>query len=446
MKNVTFTMLVIVALAIVGVSSAHATETPYELEWVSQLGTSTYDDSESVAIDGSGNAYISGRTEGSLDGPTAGYSDVFLAKYDASGALLWTRQLGTSNFDNSYSVAIDNSGNAYISGGTLGDLDGPNAGFYDAFLAKYDDSGALLWTRQLGTNSTDYSESVAIDSSGNAYISGYTYGSLGGTNAGSADAFLAKYDASGALLWTRQLGTSTYDDCWSVAIDGSGNAYISGYTYGSLDGTNAGSYDAFLTKYDSSGSLLWTKQLGTYYDDRSYAVAIDGSGNAYISGLTGGDLGGTNAGSNDAFLAKYDDSGALLWTRQLGTSSSDSSRSVAIDGSGNAYISGCTGGGFGSPYADVFLAKYDDSGELLWTRQFGTSGDDGSRSVAIDGSGNAYISGYTYGSLDGTNAGDYDAFLARFSPVGQVVPEPGTIAMIAAGALGLAGVVRRKMR
>jgi hypothetical protein len=403
-----------------------------------------------VAIDGAGNAYISGYTFGSLGGPNAGHCDAFLAKYDGSGGLLWTRQLGTSSYDESFSVAVDGSGNAYISGWTDGSLGGPNAGCTDAFLAMYDPAGTLLWTRQLGTGSSAASYSVAIDGSGNAYISGETDGSLGGPNAGYSDAFLVKYDLFGSLLWARQLGTASYDASWSVAVDGSGNAYISGVTEGSLGGPIAGIADAFLAKYDTSGVLLWTRQLGTGGWDETNSVAIDSSGNAYISGYTSDSLGGPYAGGGaDAFLAKYDASGVLLWKRQLGTSGGDGSNSVAIDSSGNAYISGSTEGSLGSPNAggyDAFLAKYDASGSLLWTCQLGTSDYDQSYSVAIDGSGNAYISGLTGGSLGGPNLGGMDAFLAKFSPEGQIIPEPGTIALIAPAILGIAGLAAGIMR
>jgi len=414
------------AIFLVVTGAAYAAEAPYELAWTRQLGTSDSDSSRSVAIDGSGNAYISGYTEGSLGGPSAGITDAFLAKYDSAGSLLWTRQLGTSSNDRGYSVAIDGSGNAYISGHTKGGLGGgPTAGGWDAFLAKFDSSGTHLWTSQLGTSGWDMSYSVAVDGSGNAYISGRTdNGPI--SYPYNIDAFLAKYDSSGSLLWTEQLGTSEYDISNSVAIDGSGNAYISGWTSGSIGGPNEGSSDAFLAKYAPSGSPLWTRQLGTSSSDQSFSVAIDGSGNAYISGRTEGSLDGPHAGGDDAFLAKYNDSGSLLWKRQLGTSSSDVSYSVAIDGSGNAYISGETWGDLGGPNegsCDAFLAKYDTSGSLLWTKQLGTGDWDDSWSVAIDGSGNAYISGYTKGSLGGPNAGGADAFLAKYVP-GTPSPPP----------------------
>jgi hypothetical protein len=214
---------------------------------------------------------------------------------------------------------------------------------------------------------------------------------------------------------------------------------------GSLGGPNpSGNSFAFLAKYDNSGELLWTRQLGTGMGDISLSVASDRSGNAYISGYTKGNISGLNAGGDDAFLAKYDGSGALLWTRQLGTSTHDWSYSVAIDDSGNAYITGWTDGNIGGPNDgghDAFLAKYDPSGTLLWTRQMGTSNHDFGMSVAIDGE-NAYISGETWGSLGGPNAGYTDAFLAKYSPI----PEPGTIALIVPALLGFAGMAWRRTR
>jgi hypothetical protein len=434
--------------------TAYASEAPYDLAWTRQLGTDGYDYSKSVAVDPYGNVYISGFTTGSLGGIYAGGStsfpgDAFLAKYNSSGTLLWKRQLGTNDGDKSWSVAADALGNAYISGYTLGSLDGSNAGNADAFLAKYDASGNVLWTRQLGTWGWDESWSVGVDISGNIYITGYTSDGLEGPTMGYEDTFLAKYDSSGSLLWKRQLGTSDHDWSSSLALDGLGNAYITGYTRGSLYGTNAGDYDIFLAKYNSSGSLLWTRQIGTPSHDESWGVATDGFGNVYISGWTKGSLCGPNAGESDAFLAKYNSFGDLLWMRQIGTPFVDESWSLAVDAFGNAYISGGTAGcldGCNAGARDAFLAKYDPNGIPLMTCQIGTSMDDYSLSVAVDGTGNAYISGWTNGSLGGPNAGGADVFLAKLTPAGSTIPEPGTVFMIATAVLGFAGVVWRRRR
>jgi hypothetical protein len=165
------------------------------------------------------------------------------------------------------------------------------------------------WTRQLGTSSDDWSNGVSTDGLGNVYISGTTYGSLEGTNVGGTDAFISKYDANGMLQWTRQLGTSSDEGSDDVSADGLGNVYISCGTQGNLEGTNAGNYDAFLSKYDASGMFQWTRQLGTSSDDGSNGVSADGLGNVYISGITEGSLEGTNAGGWDVFVAKYSDTG-----------------------------------------------------------------------------------------------------------------------------------------
>jgi hypothetical protein len=399
---------------------------PYILDWTRQLGSTTTDYAYSLAIDSNNNVYITGYTEGSLDGTNAGSDDAFLAKYDSTGTRLWTRHLGSTSEDVANGVAIDSNDNVYITGHTYGSLDGnTNAGQDDAFLAKYDSTGTRLWTRQLGSTSYDGARGLAIDSNNNVYITGDTESSLDGTNAGWEDAFLAKYDSTGTIVWTRQLGSTSEDIAYSLAIDSNNNVYITGHTEGSLDGTNAGSDDAFLAKYDSTGTRLWTRQLGVTSNDRARGVAIDSNNNVYITGSTRGSLdGNTSAGSTDAFLAKYDSTGTIVWTRQLGSISFDLANSVAIDSNNNVYITGYTEGSLDGntndgENDDAFLAKYDSTGTRLWTRQLGSTSYERARGVAIDSNNNVYITGHTDGSLGGTNAGQDDAFLAKY-----IAPSP----------------------
>ncbi len=412
-------------------------EEPYQVAWTAKLGTSIKDNSRSVAVDSSGNAYITGWTWDG--GNNASDRDAFLSKFDSLFNELWTNHIDPPLVDYCYSVAVDGFGNAYITGETNADLGGTSTEDSDAILVKYNSSGTELWSRLIGTsNGAGYS--VAVDGSGNAYITGSTLGDLGGVSAGGYDAFLAKYDSLGNKLWTSQIGTSYDDRSRSIAVDGSGNAYISGYTRGDLGGTNEGYEDAFLVKYDSLGNELWSQQIGTSDYDDSYSVAVDGSGNAYISGVTQGDLGGTNSGSADTYLTKFDSLGNELWSRQFGSSESDYGHSVAVDGSGNAYITGSTRGeigGINAGGADTFLVKYDTSGNLRWSHQIGTASNETSYSVAVDGSGNPYITGMTDGDLGGTNAGDNDAFLIKFE-----VPEPASAMLLAIGSPGL--LMRRR--
>jgi len=405
--------LILLALAVVPLVRA----TGQGPVWVRQSGTSTFDYCGGISVNLTGDSYLVGDTYGNLAGPNGGGSDVVLIKYDVAGALIWTRQYGTSQFDVGRGIAVDSAGNIYIAGHTGGDLGGPNAGGDDAYLAKYSSLGTLLWTRQIGTSAVDRSAGVAIDSAGNTYMIGYTYGNLGGPHAGSADAFVSKHNASGSLLWTRQVGTVAFDEYQGAAVDAAGNIYISGRTAGSLGGPNAGADDIFLVKYDGSGLLLWTRQFGTSQGDFDAVVAVDSAGDVYIGGSTTGSLGGPQAGNSDIFLAKYDGSGAPLWVRQMGTTMVENVGGVAVDFADNVFVSGQTYGSIGASnegFADVFVVRYSASGTPIWTRQLGTSSIDSGGIVATDSSGEVLICGNTSGSLGGPNAGGPDIFLAKY--------------------------------
>ena len=168
-----------------------------------------------------------------------------------------TKQLGTSSKDYGTSVTTDSSGNIYVTGYTEGGLDGnTNSGGTDIFLVKYNSTGTKQWTKQLGTSSLDYGNGVTSDSSGNIYVTGITSGGLdGNTIYGKNDIFLVKYNSSGTKQWTKQLGTSISEWGQDVTSDSSGNIYVTGSTEGGLDGNiNSGSYDIFLVKYNLSGT------------------------------------------------------------------------------------------------------------------------------------------------------------------------------------------------
>ena len=153
-------------------------------------------------------------------------------------------------------IATDSSGNVYVTGNSFGLTGITSAGGVDLFVIKYDSSGAKQWTRQLGTSSGDYANGIATDSSGNVYVNGDTWGGLdGNTNAGGDDIFVVKYNSTGVKQWTQQLGSSNSDYAQGTSTDSSGNVYLTGYTTSGLDGnTNAESYDLFVVKYDTDGN------------------------------------------------------------------------------------------------------------------------------------------------------------------------------------------------
>jgi len=386
----------------VGVTtSAPTTPAPVVASWsgTKQLGSSGTDVGKGIATDSSGNIYVTGYTDGGLDGNTnSGSNDLFVVKYDSSGTKQWTQQLGTSYIDTATGITTDSSGNVYVTGYTSGGLDGNTkpAGSYipDLFVVKYDSGGAKQWTKQLGTSLRDEATGIATDSSGNVYVTGHTYGELdGNTSAGYYDLFVVKYDSGGVKQWTQQPGTSSFDFAEGIATDFSGNVYVTGHTYGSFDGnTNAGLSDFFVVKYDSSGTQQWTQQLGTFDGTFARGIASDSSGNVYVTGGT----------SHGLFVVKYDSSGTQQWTQQPGTSTLDYANGISTDSSGNVYVTGYTDGDLdGSAHVgqtDIFVAKYNSSGVKQWTRQLGTSSYDSANGISTDSSGNVYVTGYINGS------------------------------------------------
>jgi len=309
----------------------------------------------------------------------------------------WNRTWGSSTNDHGYSVAVDNNNNAYLCGYTLGF----GAGNYDAFLVKYDSAGNQLWNVTWGGSNHDCGYGVTTDSY-NTYICGYT-GSFG---AGSDDAFLAKYDSAGNQLWNVTWGDSSEEYGFDVAVDGYSNVYLCGHT----NGFGAGSYDAFLAKYDSAGNQLWNVTWGGSNVEYGYGVDMDSNNNAYLCGKTYS----FGAGGWDAFLVKYDSAGNQLWNVTWGGSNDDGSYSVAVDSANGAYLCGETSS-FGAGSYDAFLAKYDSAGNQLWNVTWGGSNDDYGKGVTVDRYKKAYICGYT----DSYGAGGDDAFLLKYDPAGN---------------------------
>ncbi|MGD9636817.1 MAG: SBBP repeat-containing protein [Pirellulales bacterium] len=399
--------LLTLAFLIPLVGQARAWATP---EWTRQLGTTATDISRDVAADGLGSVFITGETLGNLGGPNAGSFDPFVAKYDDTGNLLWTRQFGTTKSETAESISTDGLGNAYIAGGQNG-----------LFVAKYDGAGNLEWTRE----APGYALGVAADGLGSVYVGGYRSGP------GGNDAFLTKYDDAGTFQWTQQLGTTDYDIGWRIAADGLGNVYLAGQTTGSLGGPNAGGYDSFIAKYDGTGALEWTRQFGTSAGDFARNVAVDGLGNAYIVGSTTGSLAGPLAGTTDVFVAKYDATGNVEWSRQFGSGAlaGDSGNDISADQFGNIYVASRLA------FVGPALTKFDADGNFQGT----TILDSGLYyGVSADGTGDVYLSGYV-------EPNNYDAILVKFTEA--IVPEPASILLVATQ-LVLVGVSlgRRELR
>lgn len=306
-----------------------------EKQYTKQFGVQGKDTAAwGVATDGNGNVYVAGYTNGGLDGNTlTGTTDFFFTKYNSSGEKQYTKQLGATGFGTeATAVATDITGNVYVTGYTNGGLDGnTKIGYQDVFLTKFSSIGEKQYTKQLGVKSVINAEvikavfaegmSVVTDKSGNVYVLGNLFdqgkdksdGLDGNSMTGTQDFFLTKYDSSGEKQFTKQLGVQgVRTDAKSVTADANGNVYIAGYTYGGLDGnTLTGENDLFLTKYSSSGEKQFTKQMAGVEGKQTQAwgVTTDPNGNVFVAGDTDGLAGETLTGTNDFLLVKFNSSG-----------------------------------------------------------------------------------------------------------------------------------------
>ena len=423
--------------------------------WAKSIGGTLYDDGNSVATDSSGNVYVIGYyrgtvTIGSITLTSAGDTDVFVAKYNTSGTVQWAKSIGGASSDRGHGIATDSSGNVYVTGYyqgtvTIGSTTLTSAGSYDVFVAKYNTSGTFQWVKSISGTSTDNGTGIATDSSGNVYVIGYYVGTIDFgsgtslTSAGSGDAFVAKYNTGGTVQWAKSIGNTGSDAGFGIATDSSGNVYVIGYyrgtvTIGSTTLTSAGNADAFVAKYDTSGTPQWAKSIGDTGTDAGLGIATDSSGNVYVIGyyrgtVTIGSITLTSAGNADVFVAKYNTSGTVQWAKSIGGPDNINGNGIATDSGENVYVIGQYSGtiDFGSGTSlnsagsfDAFIAKYDTSGTVQWAKSIGgTSYDDGN-SVATDSSGNVYVTGRYYGtvtigSTTLTSAGDADAFVAKYS-------------------------------
>jgi len=280
--------------------------------WIQQFGKDYLFQGNSIAVDNSGNAYASGVDVSPFPQTIPGLLNLndaaWVAKYDTNGNRQWFTEIGDPTaFNESYGNAVGKNNDVFATGWTLGNLGGQNAGLYDAWIGKFDsNTGQSLWTRQLGTPDYDWSWSVATDSQDNVYGTGWTLGTFAGQQrtGNSYDAWVTKYDSQGNQQWIRQFGDSADTEAFHTYVDSQDNILLTGYTNGNLGGANAGSFDAWVAEYDTNGNQKWIKQFGTPGLDEGYGITADNKGNVYVTGVTAGSLGALNSGSVDSWTAK----------------------------------------------------------------------------------------------------------------------------------------------
>lgn len=387
-------------------------------DWKKQLGTTADDKAQGVATDSNGNVFMAGYTRGAfVVGSNTGPFDAYLIKFSPQGTMQWTKQLGSNADDQVFSAATDQGGNVLIAGTTQGALGSKHEGLEDAFVVKFDGGGNEVWRKQIGTTANDFAWSVATDKSSNVFVAGYTEGALIGDNLGGQDAFVVKLAADGSEQWRKQFGGSDTDFVQGMATDQGGNVLLVGMTRSDIGGSHKGSGDAFVVKYSPTGEPLWKKQLGTNTVEQFYDAATDSAGNVYAVGFTAGVIGEKNLGLFDGLLVKFDPNGEVLWIKQFGSSGVETAWDVVAENNGHVLVVGNTSGTVAEPNQgsnDVFLIKFDQGGNELWKKQIGTSGFDEAYDLTADGNGNVFVTGMTEGDLFDTQKGVFDAFVVRY--------------------------------
>jgi len=461
------------------------------LTYSSYLGGSADDSVSAIALDASGNIYLAGWTD-SVDFPmedafqssNRGGVEAFVVKLNPAGtALLYSTYLGGTYSDRAAGLAVDSSGCAVVTGSTqssgfptLNAFQATLHGTSDAFVTKLNAAGnGLIFSTFLGGSSQESGNGVALDTAGNIYVTGSTssadfprLNAYQAANHGTQNAFLVKLSSTGSLIYGTYLGGSLTDSGNGVAVDSFGNAYITGGTtslnfpvVGGVQAHNAGGQDAFVAKFNTTGSsLVYSTYLGgsggtTMQPETGNAIAVDSIGDAYVTGTTSSiDFPLVNpfqaglAGSSDAFVTELNSSGsAIAYSSYLGGSSVDYGNAIAVSPSGAAYIAGYTAStdfpvvdaiqeaNAGS--YDAFVAVVAPGGaSMLFSTYLGGASSDAANAIAIDTLGNICLAGQTlsYGfptvaPLEAANPGGYGGFVAKIqistlSPPSVVIDSP----------------------
>jgi len=354
--------------------------------------------SYAMAVDTSGNVYVTGWSYGAEI-----YNDYSTIKYNSSGVQQWVaRYNGPGNGqDVAEAIALDSSGNVYVTGESSG-----SGTYYDYATIKYNNAGVQQWAMRYNGpgNYDDYAYAITVDSSGNVYVTGESSGS--GTY---SDYATIKYNSSGVQQWVvRYNGPGNgYDWALAMALDSSGNVYVTGCSDESVTGPYTSNYATI--KYNSSGVQQWVAIYNGpgYYDDEAYAIAVDSSGNVYVTGESSGS--GTYS---DYATIKYNSSGVQQWVARYNGPKNvhDLAYAIALDSSGNVYVTGCSDGSATWPYnSDYATIKYNNAGVQQWIARYNGPGNvqDLADAIELDSSGNVYVTGYSDGSVTWPYNSDY---------------------------------------
>ena len=395
-----------------------------------------FENGNAIVADDSGNVYVTGQFEYTsvFDNRTLssyGSHDIFVAKYNSSGNIVWIKSAGGTDGDIGMGIGIDAQHNVYITGEIektvrfSSTISLTSSGGNDIFIAKYDANGNVRWAKKFGdANSSDKGRAIAVAPNGNCYVTGnfsnsMTIGPSTISSDGGNDIFTAKFDSNGNGIWAKRGGGSRQDRGHGIAIDANENVFVTGgmtppARFHGTTITNSGKYSTFLVKYNSSGSFQWVKAAGDCCDTtEANAIALDGSGNIYLTGsfaaqtkFSSTTLNSTS-GSRDVYVAKYNSSGSVQWAKKFGGSGEDVGHGIAVDKINNrVHVTGfvTTAGSISGKaysfagYKDVIVASYGTDGSIKWVKTYGGTRRDIGLAVATNSQGFVYTTGLFNGT------------------------------------------------
>jgi uncharacterized repeat protein (TIGR01451 family) len=481
------------------------------LLYSSYLGGSLTDIGLSIAVDSANNTYVAGQVsstnfptvnpfQAACDACTSSVPDAFVSKLNPSGtALIYSTYLGGSGSAGSLNgteagrgIAVDSAGDAFVVGGTNSTDFPTTPGAYIssesavnpyAFVTKLNPAGnGLVYSTYLGATGNAAGSGafgVALDSAGEAYVTGNTLNTnfptvspfqanrgTSGTNA--TDAFVAKFNASGSgLVFSSFLGGGLTDQGQGIAVDSAGNAYVTGLTNSTDFPTSSpfqsslgGTQDAFLTEVSPSGALISSSYFGGSGSESGNAIAVDASGNVYLTGSTGSTNLPTknpfqpaNGGGTDAFIAKFNPGlTTLAYSSYLGGTATDAGNGIAVDSAGNAYVGGNAGNSsfptlqslqsFGGGSADGFVTEVGPSGSRVYSTFLGGNATDNIDALAVDSSGNALVTGAESSTnfpvvnpIESSNHSSTDAFVSDISISAPAIATQASSSVMAGGSI-----------
>jgi hypothetical protein len=394
------------------------------------LGTEKDDFPTAINIASNGDILAVLYTQGAFEGTNAGAIDLVVARYDSDLNPKWIKQYGSDGYDSPYDIDESSDGSIYVTGTTSGPLNGITIkGYHDIFVMKLDSQGEHLWTKSYGTESREVEAKMVITPDGKQYISATTDGALNGESTnGYLHAAVFKIDSEGIVEWTKLIGTGEGDRGNHLVIGETGDLYLAGQTYGTFPGNTAGGdtcttppcTDAYLAKLSSDGTVNWIKQWGTSENDSAWDVAVDKNGIAYLSGSVMFESfpGFTNAGISDIFIVKVNPDGSQNALSQWGSTDEESSTATAFWKDSAIFLGQSKGDMYGnsnksSGSPDIFLTILDSEGMPDQMEYIGSDMWDQPTAIITTGD-SVYITGYTYGSIEGLATKGYaDAFIIK---------------------------------